>query len=170
MKRLLACLLLFSTCVASGSEAPAIYRSTDEYGNPSFSDQPGPNADRVDVGKTNRTPPVEPRARPEPREEGEEDPSQYVLTIEQPANNSVIANGLIPTDIVVNVTPPLLPNHRITFALDGEMLTSSHATRHTISRLTPGSHQISAQVVDSEDRPLSEPHTARVTAYWPGNR
>lgn len=168
MKTVLACLLLF-TCTAWGSEAPVIYRSTDEYGNPSFSDQPGPNANPVDVGNTNRTPPVTPRTRPEPDDESEADAYEYVLTIAQPADNSVVANGLIPTDVAVNVTPPLLPNHRITFALDGETQTSSHSTRHTLSRLTPGSHQISAQVVDNEDRPLSEPHTVQVTAYWPGN-
>ena len=170
MKRLLACLLLFSTCVASGSEAPAIYRSTDEYGNPSFSDQPGPDANRVEVGKTNRTPPVEPTARPKARDKAAEEAYEYVLTIEQPADNAVVANGLIPTDVVVNIVPPLLPNHRVTFALDGETVASSHATRHTLSRLTPGAHQISAQVVDSEDRPLSEPQSVKVTAYWPGNR
>lgn len=170
MKRILyiITLLCFAGGLLADEPAPGIYRSKDKNGNTVFTDQPSNNAERIELQDTNRTPAVAPRPRakkPESKDKG----SGYRVEIVQPADKGVVPNGLIPTQVSVNVDPPLLPKHRVEFLLDGVSQQLGSSQQHTITRLSPGSHQISVRVVDADGEPLGEAGLVSVTALWPGN-
>ncbi len=171
MKQILSVIValgLAGSLTADDSDS-GIYRSKDRQGNTVFTDQPGDNAERVELQDTNRTPAVTPR--PARKKSAKKDPgSGYVVSFVEPEDNAVVPNGLIPTTFSVTIDPPLLPKHKLEFLLDGESLVVGPAQHHTIDRLTPGGHQITAQVVDADGKPLGEAGSVRVTAYWPGNR
>lgn len=154
---------------AEEDSGPLIYRSTDKHGNTIFSDEPSKDAQRIRLNNTNRTPSVEPRARPKPAPDDAEQDG-YRVTITTPQNESFIPNGLLPTEISINVDPPVLPKHRIEYLLNGERHAIGSSYSATIPRLTPGSHQISARIVDSDDNVIGEPDTVHVTTQWPGSK
>ncbi|MFT5032445.1 MAG: hypothetical protein ACI9OO_000376 [Bacteroidia bacterium] len=171
MKRLLclSTILCFAGSLLADESGPGIYRSKDKRGHTVFTDQHSDDAERIELQDTNRTPALVPRPRAskaKPKGEG----SGYRVEIVQPANNSVVPSGLVPTQVSVNIDPPLLPKHRVQFLLDGESLLVSSSQQHTIKRLKPGSHQISVRVVDADGESLGEAGAVTVTAYWPGNR
>lgn len=155
--------------LAADDAEPGIYRSKDRHGNTVFTDQPGDNAERVELQDTNRTPAVTPRP-PKEKAAKKDQRSGYVVSFVQPQDNSVVPNGLLPTTVSVMIDPALLPKHKLEFLLDGESLTVGSVQHHTIDRLTPGGHQITARVVDADGRPLGKAGSVKVTAYWPGNR
>ena len=171
MKQIPVLIILFTLVgsLAADDEAPGIYRSKDRNGNAVFSDRPDDNAERIELQDTNRTPAVTPQPRSK-KAENKNKGANYVVSIVQPQNNAVIANGLRPTVVSVDVNPPLLPKHKVEFLLNGERLGTGSRQEYTISRLRPGPHQITAQVVDDEGEPLGEAGSVNVTVYWPGKR
>lgn len=175
MKNISLCLLLVAVPVFAAdqkadeeNDKPAIYRSTDSQGNPVFSDQPSRDAERIELKEPNRTPAVTPKAKPAKKKTSSPQAS-YQVTISSPEDDSFIVNGLLPTSVSIKVTPPVLPKHKIEFLLDGESISIGSAYSTTIERLRPGSHQISARIVDQQGEVLGQPDSVRVTAQWPGN-
>lgn len=171
MKRLfcIGTILCFAGGLLADESAPGIYRSKDKHGNAVFSDRQSDSAERIELQDTNRTPALTPRPRAK-KAESRDEGAGYVVKIVQPADGSVIPNGLVPTQVSVSVHPPLLPKHRLEFLLDGESLIVGSSQRHTINRLKPGSRQISARVLDADGQPLGKAGSVSVMAHWPGSR
>ncbi|WP_372810346.1 DUF4124 domain-containing protein [Litorivivens sp.] len=169
----LCTLLAFSLCQAEPPKAeedsgPLIFRSEDSQGNPVFSDQPSRDAQRVNLKDTNRTPAVQPQAKPPKKQKSAS--SSYKVIFLEPADGDFFANGLQPVSVSINVSPPVLPKHQIEFLLDGASIALGSNYTTTIERLRPGAHQISARVVDKKGRVVGSPASIEVTAQWPGGR
>ena len=156
--------------INSDQNDTTIYRSKDSRGNPVFSDQPSRDAEQAQPKEVNRTPAVTPQARPDkPKPEDVED-SDYRITFLEPTDGQFFANGLVPVNVSINVSPPVLPKHRIEFLLNGESIAQGSSYSTTIDRLHPGAHQIGARVIDKAGNILGNPGSIDVTAQWPGGR
>lgn len=144
-----------------------IYRSVDDRGNPVFSDQPSKHAVPVDIQELNTTPGVDvpKRSDPPPAATSEDTPQ---LTIRQPRNGQILANGLQATPVNIGLSKDLPPGYRIRITLDGAELQSGRSTSLTIPRLDRGPHQISASLMNQHGATIQQ-ESINIMVYWPNN-
>ena len=169
MKTFISMLLIagFATVLVAEEEGSGIYRSKDRQGNTVFTDRPGEDAERVELREPNVTPAVKPRPRPA-KKAAKDGEAAYEVVILSPADRAIVPNGRLPTQVSVEVNPPLLPKHSVEYLLDGTSLGVLGGQQYTIDRLTPGSHEITVRVVDRDGAPVGRSDTVNITAYWPG--
>ncbi len=169
MKIFISMLLIagFATVLIAEEERGGIYRSKDRQGNTVFTDRPGEDAERVDLREPNVTPAVKPRPRTE-KKAAKDSEAAYEVVILSPADRAIVPNGRLPTQVSVEVNPPLLPRHSVEYLLDGKSLGILAGQQYTIDRLTPGAHEITVQVVDRDGAPVGRSDSVTITAYWPG--
>ena len=169
MQRFLILLLVF-VCATANSE---IFRRIGPDGQVYFSDQPGPDAERVEItpAQAISLPPV-----PEQTESGEPagdvatDPQQEAtvvytgFSITSPVDQRGIRANDGNITVQLSVQPELQPDHMIVLTVDGE---DGEATYSSIdmtvdlTNLSRGQHTLMATVVDAEGNKLiqSEPVT-----------
>ena len=104
---------IFLTAISTLASAQ-IYKTTDEKGNPQFTDKPDPgatNATPVDLEPMNTIAPIETRPSAPATVESETSATYKTLTITSPKNDGIIANGLSPTTVRVTISPALDKGH-----------------------------------------------------------
>ena len=153
--------------VLSHNSFAQVYKTTDENGNPVFSDQAS-DGEAIDLKTTNIVPAVEPAERTQPTRDDNKQPSYSALSIASPANAAVIANGLSPFTVEVAISPALRPGHKLTVTIDGEIHSSGSATQFTVERIGRGTHTIQAHISDRGGRTLITSPSSSFFAYWPG--
>ncbi|MGC9457095.1 MAG: DUF4124 domain-containing protein [Halothiobacillaceae bacterium] len=146
MKSVLWSLLLLCLLPALVS-AQTVYRVVDDNGNVTFTDQPVPGATPMAIDPS---PPMElviprmPERSPSREPAGEERGAYDHLAISAPANGAVIEarlGGVLLIELAIE--PTLAPSDRITIYLDDRPVVSdSSGTRHAVSDIPPGRHQI----------------------------
>ncbi|HEX5055597.1 MAG TPA: DUF4124 domain-containing protein [Gammaproteobacteria bacterium] len=162
--------------------AEKIYKTTDEYGVPLYTNTPpGPGAKAIDMPELSVIPP------PEQDESAMEDPmrpqmqlaedttqreesaavvgNNYNLDILNPRQNETVPiNGSI-VQLVLSVDPPLDVDagHRIEVIVDGAVSYVTRDTRISLPGLDRGSHQLMAQVVNDDGDVLQ--NTKTITFY-----
>ena len=167
-KKLIACsMLLMLVLVLNHNSYAQIYKTTDESGNPVFSDQAS-DGEAIDIKTTNTVPAVEPSTHTRPAQKNNAKPSYRTLSITSPANDGIIANGLSPFTVEVAVSPDLRPGHKLTLTIDGAIHSSGSATQFTIDSIGRGTHAIQAHITDERGRTLITSPSSSFFAYWPG--
>lgn len=164
----LAALSLLALFMLSNNSYAQIYKTTDESGNPAFSDK-ATDGEVIDIKTTNTVPTVTPSA---PQQEPKQtDNNHYqALSISSPANESVIANGLTPFVISVSVSPALLRDHQLVLTIDGIVHSRGNSTQFTIDKIGRGAHSVQASIVDHSGQTLITSPSNSFFAYWPGGR
>ena len=169
MQRLLIILLVF-VCATANSE---IFRRIGPDGQVYFSDQPGPDAERVEItpAQTISLPPVSEQTESEgPAGDAAINPQQEatVLYTGFSITHPVDQRGVRANDgnitVQLSVQPELQPDHMIVLTVDGE---DGEATYSSIdmtvelTNLSRGQHTLMASVVDTAGNKLiqSEPVT-----------
>ena len=162
MQRLLIILLVF-VCTTANSQ---IYRRIGPDGQVYFSDQPGPDAERVEItpAQTISLPPVpEQTEYVEPagdvtREQQQEAIAFYTgFSITSPVDQRGIRANDGNITVQLSVQPELKSDHMIVLTVDGE---DGEATYSSIdmtvdlTNLSRGQHTIMATVVDAEGNKL----------------
>lgn len=141
-----------------------IYRSTDDQGNPLFTDEPpSSRAEPVELKPLTTVRPDETPtaiAGPEPESEraSADDAAGYqgIEVTYPPADEAVRHNGgMVPFRIALKPEGKSLEEgHRVVILLDGEVRGSGANTQISVSPVHRGSHTVSARVVDSSGSPV----------------
>jgi hypothetical protein len=145
--------IAFGMLAAFAGNAAVIYKWTDADGVVHFSDQPVPGAEKIEVSQAPRVgtfgeklPPSQTVAKPTPSKPA--DYTQFVLST--PTAEQVFF-GDDPVTAHLNLDPGLLPNHSITWYLNGAPLTEQpiDAVSISLKQLARGAYTVSATVSDS---------------------
>ncbi|MFP4155871.1 MAG: DUF4124 domain-containing protein [Halothiobacillaceae bacterium] len=131
--------------------AETIYRLMDEQGNVTFTDEPLPGAMPVQVDPT---PPMElvipsiPERKARQQADQPESGEYSRLAIASPADGATIearVGGVLMIEL--DIEPPLAASDRVTIFLDDTPVVSdTSGTRHAVSSISPGSHQIRFEI------------------------
>ncbi|GAB1255845.1 hypothetical protein NBRC116494_03470 [Aurantivibrio plasticivorans] len=153
--------LLFSQSTYSAD----VYKTVDEHGNITYSDSPsGSSSEKVQLKEDNRMPaPALPATPSAPRQSEEESPEQeiptsYSVSITFPTHEYHVPPGERSLTVSTKTDPELHSSHTVKVSDNGSMLDGS-----TINHITPGTHSISAKVVDKRGKTLGR--AAAVTVY-----
>jgi hypothetical protein len=145
-------LLTLTSLVCSLAMAATVYKWVDEKGVVHYSDQPHPNAQKMNVqaAQTYKETPAAPGAPPAPA--AAEQPAPYQgCAIAQPADDQTFSNAEALT-IVVRTDPAPRPGDQIFLMLDGQPLNGGAATGSpfTLSPVERGTHTLQAVVRNSD--------------------
>lgn len=138
---------------AAGTE---IFKRELPDGTVIFSDQPHPDATRVEprdpqVIQSFQSPPSPPE-----REQPPEPFSYDRLVITMPGDDEVIWNHEETIDVSVDIEPELQEGHRLVILIDGVVVAdASRGGRFTISSVFRGTHSLEAIIEDAEGTALN---------------
>ncbi len=146
----IAALLLVSGTVA----AQQIYRSFDEDGNITFSDQPSPGAEQIKVEPVQSfTPPAMPARKPAASltdAAAAEGPAGYdKFAIVAPSDDDTIRNNEGNVDVAVTIQPSLRSDHSLRVLLDGDPLGEMSGPYVRLENVDRGTHTVTAEVLDT---------------------
>ncbi|SEG45984.1 DUF4124 domain-containing protein [Halopseudomonas aestusnigri] len=179
--------LIFALCSAlifSQSATAEIYTWTDAEGNTVYSDQPSPNARRIEVSAPNAMEP--PRPSPSYNQPDESSSNSAAaqgryrrLEITSPANDSAVRANDGNLILGIAIDPPLrtgaLLRARVDGTLSAQALPGSGQTEAslTLPNLDRGSHQIEAVITNTSGEELSASspitvHVQRTSLNQPG--
>lgn len=146
-----------------------IYKTTDKDGNVIYSDQPSENSAVIEVKSINTIPASTSKTSDQPPEQTTIDHTQVykILAIKSPANGTIIANGLNPFNVSINLQPPLAPQHKLQFTVDGAVIATGKATSFTVKSLNRGTHNLQVAIIDQSGKRLRQSKTVSVFAYRP---
>ena len=161
IRLLLLSLLFSSSCLAQ------VYQSTDEHGNPSFSDHDNKDAKTITIPETNTTQAIAPKSRPTKVKQAPPISRYKSLSISSPRDNSVINNGLYPFTASLAISPALLKGHKIQLLIDGQPHSSGSSLKREVSSITRGKHTLSAKVIDNKNKNLISSASVTITVYRP---
>lgn len=160
--------------LASPALGQAIYKSVDDEGNVSYSDQP-PEGARSEDAET--LPPVNslPEQRPnnrtanQRRGSGQEDREtiEYSLSLATPAPEASVPPGQRDLPIVLNASPGLAAGHAFAFYMDGELMAETESNEYVVEEIFRGAHQIRAEIVDENGEVLQETETITIYVHRP---
>ncbi len=161
-KKLRTALLPALACLVSLAprELPAdIYKQVLPDGTVSYSNEPLPNAEKINPPAPQVIPALQPSAGD--MSQGQEPtvapPPYAALEIAEPADEQVIWNNAREVAVGISLTPPLKvqQGHRLVILLDGSPVAKSgNGTRLTLTEIDRGSHTLIAEVHDSSGRVL----------------
>ena len=169
MKRLLT---LFLGILVAGMAAAQVYRHVDEEGNVTFSDQPAEDAERIEIGPTNTTPPPPADAFPPPPPEPEVDSGPlYELAITSPEDETIIPRGPGNFSVTASVAPSLQPPHKLQLMMDGAPREEPQTgTTWNLTNVFRGEHSIQVAVIDGEGTEVGISEPIRVFVFRPSSQ
>ncbi|MBC7984820.1 MAG: DUF4124 domain-containing protein [Candidatus Obscuribacterales bacterium] len=128
--------------------AQTIWKWKDKNGVTHYSDQPGPNAVRVDLQVQTYQPEVNASAEP-PRRDSQPAATYTSLTITAPANDETIQGTGGQVSVQLQVDPGLQSGHVLQVSFDGKNISGEGSTSlsYTLPEVERGSHTIQASVV-----------------------
>jgi hypothetical protein len=168
MNRILLISLVF-VCASANSE---VFKRIGPDGQVYFSDQPGPDAERIDLAPvpTVSLPPVpEPAVQAgspatEPQINASAAYSEFAITSPTSEQGVRANNGDV--TIHLSLQPALRPGHTIAVSVngeDGEAVYTTDAMMLELNNMSRGRHTVAATVVDANDEALIK--TSPVTFY-----
>lgn len=162
-------LLLFIAVLLPTLATAQVYKHVDEKGNVTFSDQPAPNAERIEINQTNTTaPPPADAFPPPPPPKPQETPAAYELAITSPANETIIPRGPGNFSVTASVSPALKGGHLLQLIMDGEPREQpQRATTWNLTNVFRGEHTIQVAVFDGDGKQLNISDGVKVFVFRP---
>jgi uncharacterized protein DUF4124 len=134
--------------VCASAVAATVYKWVDEKGVVHYSDQPHPDAQKVDVKSAQTYESTGGRSTPSSATSNAQPSATYrVCAIGRPENDEVFLN----TDTVnaqVRIEPMLRQGDSLTLSMDGKTVANGAGTTTTL-KVERGSHSLAATVTDS---------------------
>ena len=166
MKQLLVLLLVFA-CATANSQ---IFRRIGPDGQVYFSDQPGPDAERVDVtpAQAISLPPVAEQTEPvAAATQGDAIVAYTGFSITSPTSDQGVRANDGNVTVHLSLQPALQSGHMIVLNVDGEdgkSINSSSGLMVELNNLSRGQHTVMATVIDEDGNILikTEPVTFQV--------
>lgn len=147
-------LFTLMSLVCSLAVAATVYKWVDEHGVVHYSDQPHPNAQKMNVqaAQTYKAAdmPATPGGPPAPPASAQPTPYQG-CAIAQPADDQTLTN-VDSLTVIVRTDPALRSGDQIFLVLDGQPLNGGAATgsQFTLTSVDRGTHTLQALVRDSD--------------------
>ena len=145
-------LFTLMSLVCSLAVAATVYKWVDEHGVVHYSDQPHPNAQKMNVqaAQTYKETLAAPGGAPAPAAAGQPAPYQG-CAIAQPADDQAFTN-VDSLTVIVRTDPALRPGDQIFLVLDGQPLNGGAATgsQFTLASVDRGTHTLQALVRDGD--------------------
>jgi len=165
--RIALSILVLLLSIPSLAAAERIYRSTDDQGNPLFTDQPPSNDARpMHLAPLTTVPAVKPgqgnaQAASADAQAGTRPtapPYTGVRVTYPPAGEAVRHNGgLVPFRVQLQPDGTALkPGHKVRIVLDGDPRASGSSLQVTVSPVNRGPHTVRAQVLDEDGQVVVE--------------
>ena len=166
MQRLLVLLLMFA-CATANSQ---IFKRIGPDGQVYFSDQPGSDAERVDVtpAQTISLPPVPEQTEPAAAAtQGDATVAYTEFSITSPTSDQGVRANDGSVTVHLSLQPALQSGHMIVLNVDGEdgkSINSSSGLMVELNNLSRGQHTVMATVIDEDGNILikTEPVTFQV--------
>lgn len=161
----------------TGVSAGAVYKTVDEQGNVTFTDNPPADSDSrpIKIRPINTqvsTVPPSPAgtgtvskgeiAEEKPDEEAKEVPYS-VSFITQPSDQSTVPPGQTEVAVQISLKPPLQAGHVVKFFHNGQASAPVTHTQFTLTNLIRGEHKVRAQVFGADGSRKAETQT--ITFY-----
>jgi hypothetical protein len=170
MRRILFTLMSIACSLAV---AGTVYKWIDENGVVHYSDQPHPNAQKIQVqaAQTYKAPPADTAATPDtlaPAPPESASGSYRGCAVVQPQDDSTFAN-MDSLTVVVQTDPALRPGDQIFVTLDGQALNGKAATggTFTISPVERGTHTLQAVVRSADGAVLCQAQGVTFNVHQP---
>ena len=158
-------LTITATLILSFTATAQVYKSVDADGKVTFTDQPDAQAEAVDIKTPNTLPAVTNKTAP-PTER--EIVTGYTsVAISSPADNSIIANGLLPFTVTAATQPALKKTHKLQLKIDGEVHSTSTGS-FAIDGMYRGEHHFQVEILDKNNQPIKQSAPIKVFVYRPG--
>ena len=167
VKLCLGSVLLLSFLPSQAQTSSKIYKTVDENGNVSFSDQPSAQSSEVEIS----TPNIAQAAQPRPAKQADNTaPEQgyQSLEITRPSNETMIPNGLVPLNVLAKISPSLQPGHQLQLTINGSVHSTSSNGNFRVESLQRGQHKLQVTVIDDSGQPLKTSAIVSVFARRPG--
>jgi len=142
-----------------------VYRSVDEDGNVTFSDEPTPGAEWIEIRElpTIKTPP--PRLLEE--ETGAAVPTSPLeyskLEITFPVDDTSVRDNAGNVTVNVSLEPALNPDDRLVLYMDGVKAQEGASPQFSLANVDRGTHSLSVAVVDKDGKELKRSNTVSFT-------
>jgi hypothetical protein len=168
---IIAILLAVTSTITSAQ----IYKTTDEKGNPQFTDSPYPDAadaTPVHLKPINTVPSVD------TNEESTQGPAAVEtktsvayknLTITSPENDGIIPNGLSPTKVIAAINPALRKGHQLRLLVNGSEAGTSRSNSFIVPTLNRGTNTLQVEVFAGSDT-IQSSAIVTIFAYRPGGK
>lgn len=157
--------LIIPLCLCGGK----IYKYIDEHGRTVYTDKPHLNSEEIIIEPNN--PSVSrSQANHQAKESKAVNPNKlYTVTISEPLNGATLSrNQAEKTKVVVEVTPKLEKEHRVSLFVDGGQVgIPQKEFIFEVPALPVGQHQIQAKVLDKNGRPIKNSSSPSVTVFQP---
>ena len=131
-----------------------VYKQINPDGTVTYTDKP-PSADAkpIKVPKgTEYSPPKLPAFTPSPPKAKAKQFEYESFAFLAPKEDESIWDNTGNITTMVALEPGLQPGHSIEFLLDGQSVARGGATSHQFLNMDRGTHQVTAQIIDSKDR------------------
>lgn len=129
-----------------------VYRNVDADGNVTYSDEPGEDAEPVDVKPVTTITLPKPESVQETgqlREKVQQGGAAYDRVVfTHPDNNQAFHSGSGDVQFEVRSTPGLQPGHKYEVTLDGQPVGQSTSGSITVSNVFRGTHTAGVHIVD----------------------
>lgn len=163
------CIILVLLTAASTIASAQIYKTTDEKGNPQFTDKPDPGATPVDLEPVNTVTPIETRAVAPATDKTETTTTYKTLAITSPANKGIIPNGLSPTNVTAAISPALLKGHKLRLRVNGIETGTTTSNSFVLPTLNRGTNTLQLEVLAGNDT-IQSSATVTIFVYRPGGK
>jgi len=165
MRKLNTILLLSLTIPLVASAA--IYKFYDENGEIVFSDQPGPNSEKIEARdvQTIKTPGVRPSTKLMDPDQDKKKFTYDEFMISSPEDDENIRenNGDINVDIKIKPELRTKLKHKIVLLLDGKPVSEpGSATNFALHNVDRGQHSLSAKIIDKEGNTIKAAESVTV--------
>lgn len=142
-----------------------IYKSVDDNGNVSYSDEPSPGAVEIKKREIPTMPSVVPEVDLESDTDTEADDDALYSSIEivNPEPESSVRDNAGNLSVSVALQPSLKETHSIMITLDGEEIANSRSPVFQFQNLDRGTHTLTAIIVNAEGNEVQRSSTITFT-------
>lgn len=165
---------LLMTALLATQATAQIYKSTDADGNVVFTDKPpadSSSTEQVDLQQTNTAPPppaIAPLTTNKPRP-ADPEPAPIEVSITSPANETTIPMGGGIFDVSAAAVPGIGPGQMLQLMLDGvPQGPPQTGTLWRLEHVFRGAHDLTVQLIDSDNKLIASSEPVRVYVLRPG--
>lgn len=151
---LISVLMVATALAATPTLAQKIYKTVDDKGNVTYTDQPPPQErrEKVELPPVNQMPAQRVTRKVVPQSDTE---GYSIFEIQSPKNDAVIEHEQLEIIVQLNMQPVLQEGHLVQFIYNGiAQGVPVASTRYAIGDLERGTYSISANIVDQGGRVL----------------
>ncbi len=158
----------FGLIVSSSNLQADIFKTTDEQGNVSFSDESTERSEKIELGPINTQPFPKGSTRPKPKKQVAKPPKYEQVSIVSPQPETTIPPGITAITVAITTSPILHPQHVVQIMMNGAPKgTPRHSLSFEINDLYRGEHSIQANILDQQGKLITSSKPIKVYVIRP---